>query len=170
MKTAAGKNSGTIFRADVGGPGETAFLAGAMAREIRGGQVIVLEGVIGAGKTFFVKAMASKLGARDLPVSASFNLMKTYDCERLKLRHFDLFRLSEKDIPYLGIDEFLGEEGSVCVFEWGWAARYLWKKSDAVLADIALAGDERRRIVFRSTGKVSGGIITRLEKRWRNER
>jgi len=57
---------------------DTLRLAGLFAGGLKGGTILSLEGPIGAGKTFFVKGLAIALGAKKLPVSASFNLMRTY--------------------------------------------------------------------------------------------
>ena len=74
---------------------ETLALASRFAKVLQGGEIIFLRGPIGAGKTVFVKGVASALGLKSSPVSASFSLMKKYKNKNVKLFHIDLFRLSE---------------------------------------------------------------------------
>jgi len=59
-------------------PEDTLRLAASLAGLLKGGEVLSLKGMIGAGKTFFVKGLAGALGSKSSPVSASFNLMRTY--------------------------------------------------------------------------------------------
>ncbi|MBU2572530.1 MAG: tRNA (adenosine(37)-N6)-threonylcarbamoyltransferase complex ATPase subunit type 1 TsaE [Elusimicrobia bacterium] len=76
----AKSKTSAIFKS--GSPEDTLRLAGLLAGLLKGGEVVSLKGMIGAGKTFFVQGLALALGSRDAPVSASFNLMRTYPTTR----------------------------------------------------------------------------------------
>jgi len=151
------KRSNT-FRFSSACPADTARLAGLFAGALRGGDALFLEGPIGAGKTFFVRELASALGAKKLPVSASFNLMRAYR-GRLKLYHFDLFRAGEADMENIGLDEYLGRADGITAVEWPAAAGAMGG-SERIKIEFVLAGGDRRTV------KVSagGGFATALEK------
>ena len=80
------------------------------------GQVIALEGDLGAGKTTFTKSIALGLGVDDVVTSPTFNLINEY-MGRLPVYHFDVYRLDGIDADYMGFDEYLFSDG-VCIIEW----------------------------------------------------
>lgn len=84
------------------------------------GDVIFLNGPLGAGKTSLAQALASGLGIQEDVVSPTFNIVFTYESGRLPLNHFDLYRLDESeqldDVDFWGlVDE--GTPG-VSLIEW----------------------------------------------------
>ena len=96
---------------------DTAFLAQKVAEKLKGGEVILLNGQLGAGKTTFTKSLAKCLGVEDTVTSPTFAFMKEYS-GRLNLYHFDLYRVSDEDELYeLGLNDYLYMNG-VCVVEW----------------------------------------------------
>lgn len=102
-------------------PEETAALAAAMADILGPGDVLLLEGPIGAGKTHFARALIQTLLARhdaleDVP-SPTFTLVQTYEAGETEIWHADLYRLSHPDdVLELGlIDAF---ETALCLVEW----------------------------------------------------
>ena len=70
---------------------QTLAIAARFSRVLQGGEIIFLRGPIGAGKTVFVKGLASALGLKSSPTSASFSLMKKYQNKSHRLFHIDLF-------------------------------------------------------------------------------
>ena len=98
---------------------ETQGLARRMAGQAQAGDVILLVGDLGAGKTHFTQGFAAGLGTPDVPTSPTFNLVCEYRGGRLPLYHFDLYRLEDAsqldDIDYWGIVEGDG----VSLVEWG---------------------------------------------------
>lgn len=124
-------------------PSDTARLAALFAAGLKGGDALFLEGPIGSGKTFFVRELAAALGAKKLPVSASFNLMRAYG-GRLKLYHFDLFRAGEADMENIGLDEYLGRTDGITAVEWPAAAEAV--RQEPTRLEFALAGGDRRLI------------------------
>lgn len=96
---------------------ETFELGKALACTLVNGSIVKLEGRLGAGKTVFAKGIASGLGIDEEITSPTFTLLKEYE-GRLKLRHFDLYRIKDaEELRETGLYESLGDEG-VCVIEW----------------------------------------------------
>jgi tRNA threonylcarbamoyladenosine biosynthesis protein TsaE len=100
-------------------PSETRRLAAEFALSTREGDVIVLTGDLGAGKTEFVKGLAHGLGSSQPVSSPTFTLVQEYRGGRLPLFHMDFYRLeSEAELIEIGLDDYLSA-GGVCVIEWG---------------------------------------------------
>ena len=93
-------------------------LAGVVAPILRPPCVIYLEGPLGAGKTTFVRALASALGYRGKVKSPTYGLLETYDPGAVKLLHLDLYRIENpQELEYLSIRD-LFDEGSLLLVEW----------------------------------------------------
>jgi tRNA threonylcarbamoyladenosine biosynthesis protein TsaE len=131
-------------------PEETQALGRRLGLLLRGDEVVLVSGELGAGKTVFIKGMASAL---DIPaedvVSPSFVLMALYN-GRHDLYHFDLYRLGA--VPEAlenPVDEWIG--AGVLAVEW---AQYLdagyFSLPQAVAVAIAAQGNDARRITVRS--------------------
>lgn len=83
------------------------------------GDVLVLTGGLGVGKTHFTKGLSAGLGDAHPVTSPTFALMAVHDGGRIPLFHFDLYRLEHAyELEDTGIYDVLGYEG-VCVLEWG---------------------------------------------------
>ena len=98
----------------------TIRLAQALAPALRGGDLVLLEGELGAGKTFFTRALCRALGVpRDVRVtSPTFALVQELE-GRLRIAHADLYRLGDADeLGPLGLRDARGE-GALLVVEWG---------------------------------------------------
>lgn len=99
--------------------GETIALGEEFGRGLSGGEVISLEGPLGAGKTHFVKGLARGLGCSGNVSSPTFTLVHEYADGRLPLIHFDLYRLERADdVVALGYDDYFDGHAVVAV-EWG---------------------------------------------------
>ena len=97
---------------------ETEELARKIASEIKGGEVLLLNGTLGAGKTTFTKGFAKALGVEKTVVSPTFTIIKEYEGTALTLYHIDMYRIEDEDEIYeLGIEE-LYRSDSVTVIEW----------------------------------------------------
>ena len=98
---------------------ETWELARCLAPELKPGDVICLEGDLGAGKTHLTKGFAAGLGVTEDITSPTFAIVESYDSGRLPLLHWDLYRLEEEweldDVDWYG----LTESGAVSLVEWG---------------------------------------------------
>ena len=97
---------------------DTFALAADVAKTLRAGDVILLHGELGAGKTTFTKGLAKALGIEETVTSPTFNYVKEYQGGRLPLFHFDMYRVSDADEVYeLGLEEYFYRYG-VVVVEW----------------------------------------------------
>jgi len=98
--------------------GETRAEGRTLARGLRSGEVVLLTGDLGMGKTVFARGIAEGLGVPDDEVrSPSFTLVNRYR-GRVTLYHIDLYRIDRpEDLDELGLDEILGVDG-VAVVEW----------------------------------------------------
>ena len=117
-------------------PEETEAVGEELAAGLRAGDLLLLAGELGAGKTTFVRGLARGLGVTTAVQSPTFQLVRVYP-GRIQLAHVDLYRLeSGADLGDLGLDDLL-DQGVVAV-EWG----------DRLLLD----GVEGRKIEFEATG------------------
>lgn len=96
---------------------ETIAVAERFAAGLKGGDVVLLSGELGAGKTTFTKGIARALGVKEQVTSPTFTIIKEYRGAYLHLYHMDLYRLSD-DLSELGLEEYLGREDGVSVIEW----------------------------------------------------
>ena len=91
---------------------ETVRLGRSLAADLRAGDVVLLEGVLGAGKTALSRGIASGLGVPEEEVrSPTFTLVNPYQ-GRLPVYHVDLYRIdTARDLDELGLEEILGTDG-----------------------------------------------------------
>ncbi|MBV9947901.1 MAG: tRNA (adenosine(37)-N6)-threonylcarbamoyltransferase complex ATPase subunit type 1 TsaE, partial [Myxococcales bacterium] len=78
---------------------DTRLLGASIARVLRPGDLVLLEGDLGAGKTFLVRAVARALGVREVVTSPTFTLVQEYTSARGTLVHADLYRLRGGAVP-----------------------------------------------------------------------
>lgn len=98
---------------------ETIGLGTTLGRLLRAGDVLVLTGDLGAGKTQLTKGIASGMGVRDDVTSPTFTIEMVYEGTSLPLYHFDLYRLDDPaQLDDTGLFDVLGGDGP-CVIEWG---------------------------------------------------
>jgi tRNA threonylcarbamoyladenosine biosynthesis protein TsaE len=101
-------------------PDETFNYGHQLGSRLQGGEILLLSGPLGAGKTIFVKGICSALGIDEEDVtSPSFTLVNPY-AGRLQLYHLDLYRLDEgaSAAHAVDLDELLSDERAVIVIEW----------------------------------------------------
>ena len=96
---------------------ETFHLGEILGRLLEPGDVICLQGELGAGKTCFVQGIARGQGVEDYVSSPSFTLINVYQ-GRLPFYHIDVYRLTDvAETVHLGLEEYLEDGGVVCL-EW----------------------------------------------------
>ena len=126
---------------------ETAAAGERLAQSLAPGHVVLLYGDLGAGKTAFVRGLARGLGADPEEVSSpTFTLVQEY-AGRLTLFHVDLYRLEEREVDDLGLEELVLGDGVVAI---EWAERWRGRPDDVIEVRIDDVGEDRRRIVVRS--------------------
>ena len=145
-------------------PEETRELGGRVARILRPGDVLLLVGELGAGKTCFAQGLARGLGVRERVTSPTFTLVREYQ-GRLPLIHLDAYRLEGPlDLYEIGIEDYLEGDG-VLMVEWGDRVRGFF---DPPFLEVRLEyarGEEERRV---SLVPVGGDWAERLEG-WGND-
>jgi len=130
---------------------ETAALGRELAAALSAGDVVLLVGDLGAGKTAFVRGLAEGLGVhRDEVSSPTFTLVQEYRGGRLPLFHVDLYRLDDpREIDDLGLDE-IAEDGVLAI---EWADKLPSLPPGAVRVTLAHAGDSRRLTIEMQNAK-----------------
>jgi tRNA threonylcarbamoyladenosine biosynthesis protein TsaE len=132
---------------------ETFELGARTGAHLVGGEIILLDGPLGAGKTVFAKGIASSLEIdTDEVTSPSFTLVNRYDEGRLTLFHLDLYRLSEGATAAhaVDLDELLTDERAVFLIEWAERMGRYPLPSPVWRVSITGDGDEPREIVISS--------------------
>ena len=122
---------------------ETFSLAEQIGKSLKGTEVILLSGDLGAGKTIFAKGIAAGLDIDDVHQvrSPSYTLVNIYSA-KFPIYHIDLYRLAnESEIDDLGWEDFLGQ--GVIVVEW---AEKLKFDLEAIRIEIEILGDQKRRV------------------------
>ena len=141
---------------------QTRAIGAAIASVLHAGDVVVLTGDLGTGKTVVAQGLAAALGVEEPVVSPTFTLLREYE-GRLPLRHLDVYRLDHvQEAIDLGLGELLDD--GVVVIEWGEGVRELLP-ADRLELTLALlppddADDDTRRVVVRTIGP---GWATRRE-------
>jgi len=98
--------------------GETREFGRKLAERLRPGDVVLLEGPLGAGKSELARGVAEGLGITETVTSPSFTILNVYESGRVPLYHFDWYRLeSAEEIYEMGMDEYLGGDG-IALVEW----------------------------------------------------
>ena len=108
------------------------------------GDVVLLEGELGAGKTAFVRGMAGAMGVLPADVSSpTFTLIQQYAGQDATLYHVDLYRLTPAEVDDLGLDELISSGGIVAI---EWPDRWAGRPADAREVRIEHRGGDRRVI------------------------
>ncbi|MDD6996115.1 MAG: tRNA (adenosine(37)-N6)-threonylcarbamoyltransferase complex ATPase subunit type 1 TsaE [Candidatus Borkfalkiaceae bacterium] len=123
---------------------QTRKIAEEYAKTLRGGDVIVLDGEMGAGKTVFVKGLARGLGIREEVTSPTYAYMNDYDG---RLFHYDCYRIeSAEQAERLGLADYF-DMGGVCVIEWAQNIAPLLPE-DCKRVTVKIIGKNKREIEF----------------------
>jgi tRNA threonylcarbamoyladenosine biosynthesis protein TsaE len=127
------------------GPAETESLGAELARELRDGDVVLVRGELGTGKTTLVRGAARALGVGDPVTSPSFSIGHRYNAPKLTVTHLDLYRLAglEHEDPGL-LADYVGP-GRIAFVEWPEDAS---RELSAARWSVTLShrGGDRRRI------------------------
>jgi tRNA threonylcarbamoyladenosine biosynthesis protein TsaE len=128
---------------------QTAALGEDLGRTLRLGDVVLLYGDLGAGKTAFVRGMARGIGANpDEVTSPTFTIVQEYAGPSAILYHVDLYRLEGPETDDLGLEDLVAGDGIVAI---EWAERWKGRPDDAIEVTLDDIGDERRRVTISSS-------------------
>ena len=138
----------------------------ALAGALRPGDVVLLTGPLGAGKTTFAKGVAKGLGVRERVTSPTFTIVREHHCANdlgiETLHHCDVYRVESLDeVVDLAIGELV-EESAVALVEWGELAAAVFGR-DVLTIDFAVGEDEGRELVV--DGALAAQRVDALE-RW----
>ena len=106
------------------GVADTVALGNELATTIEDKDILLLFGELGAGKTTLAKAMLESLGVTDDTTSPTFTLMNVYRLPNVKngihtAVHVDAYRIeTESELTDIGLQDYLGQPGTVCLIEW----------------------------------------------------
>lgn len=136
---------------------ETQQIAYKLSKTLTAGDIILLNGNLGAGKTTFVKGLARGLEIKETIKSPTFNIVKCYFNATIPFFHIDAYRL-EGEKHDIGLDEYIEGEG-ICAIEWPNFIDYLLP-DDCINIEIIGEGDSFRKIIIQGNEEQ----ISRIEK------
>lgn len=131
---------------DTADQSETESAGESLGRTLRAGEVVLLFGDLGAGKTAFVRGLARGVGADPEEVSSpTFTIVQEYPGTSATLYHVDLYRLEPDEIDDLGLEDLVAGEGIVAI---EWAERWRGRPDGDGVIEVRIddAGEDRRRI------------------------
>ena len=145
-------------------PEETQRIGADIGERARIGDLILLVGNLGAGKTCLTQGIAWGLGVPDYTSSPSFVLVREYQ-GRLNLYHIDFYRLDDiREVAELGMSDYLDGE-AICVVEWADRALDSLPEEHLLIKFEHLAVNERR-LRFEPRGQRYVGLVEELKGKW----
>lgn len=102
----------------INGLKETEKLAQDFASTLKKGDVVLLSGDLGAGKTTFTQFVFKALGVKEIVNSPTFAVLKTYNGDGITLNHFDTYRITTEEAIECGFDEVLSDKNCITFIEW----------------------------------------------------
>ena len=153
---------------------------------LRGGELLLLEGQLGMGKTTFTQGLARGMGITETISSPTFTLLKEYAGQPLSissivqensetvtksnktigpaLYHFDLYRLDDSEEVFdLGFEDYFNDSTGVCVIEWADKARELWP-AEKLCIRMKILSETKRGLLFIATGKRYQELLRQFQK------
>lgn len=145
-------------------PEQTMQLGAQVGNLVEPGDLILLDGDLGAGKTTFTKGLAKSLGIDRNVKSPTFTLVREYHQGRLPLYHMDVYRLEDGGAEDLGLDEYFDGDG-VSVVEWSEFIQELLP-SDYLRITLSRATDaaDTRQITFEPNGAHYQKLVDQLKR------
>ncbi len=147
---------------------------------LRGGELILLDGQLGTGKTTLTQGLAQGMGITEVINSPTFTLLKEYHSsasqgqvqgnltsqqshDGLALYHFDLYRLDDpEEIIDLGFEDYFYGSG-VCVVEWADKANMLWP-TERLNIRLKMLSETKRSLLFIATGAHYSELLRQFQK------
>ena len=155
-------NTGTELEIKSGSPEDTMNLGRKIGELAMPGDIVLLTGILGAGKTCLTQGIAYGLGINEYTLSPSFVLVREL-YGRLTLYHMDLYRLENvEEIAGLGFDDYLYGKG-ICAIEWANRGMSLFPE-EHLSTEIIYKGDNERQIILKAYGQRYCGLLDKLGK------
>lgn len=132
-------------------PQDTFDLGEKIGESLRGGEMILLRGGLGAGKTLLTKGILYALDFDvDEVTSPSFTLVNLYKTDKFDVFHIDLWRIDENSDAgkAVGLDEIIEDENAVTIIEWSERLRNFSFPESALEINISGDGDDARKITI----------------------
>ncbi len=130
---------------------ETIKLGEELGTTLRGGDLVLLAGELGGGKTQFAKGIAKALGIGETVVSPTFTIERSYQGKTYTLHHLDLYRTQDDREIYSQIQEYISSPLDITVIEWPENMVDLKTKSH-YLVNFTYTDDDNRAITFSKVG------------------
>ena len=131
---------------------------------LRGGEIIELIGDVGAGKTTLTRGIARSLGIEDTLQSPTFTISREYKGEKLRLVHYDFYRLSEPGIMADELNETLRDTNTVSVIEWSDAVEEVLPDNRIIIKILPVSNDENSRDVEITIPNTNNYIDFKMEE------
>ena len=149
---------------------QTQRLGYALGACLRAGDVVLLEGEMGAGKSVLTRAAARGMGVEGPVPSPTFTILNIHEGRALRLYHFDLYRLEGEDALYeMGLDEFIPPADGAAMIEWPQMAEGAMPE-DALHVELAYAdGGRSRSVTLETGGAFDGARIAEILARMKME-
>jgi len=127
---------------------KTKFLGERLSNSLKKGDVVVLDGLLGVGKTTFIKGILKGFGFEDREiVSPSFTIISEYKHRRFLIYHIDLYRIDKKEeLMNLGYEDYFYSPEGISLIEWGQKIEDILPKY--VRVNLSFLGPSKRRITF----------------------
>jgi len=127
---------------------QTKLLAIEFANSLKVGDIVLLSGDLGAGKTTFTQFVFKHLGVLGVVNSPTFAVLKTYDINGVMLNHFDTYRINTAEAIECGFDDVISARDGITFIEWSENIRELLPP-DCIRVNITLNGEDRQFEIIR---------------------
>lgn len=126
---------------------ETASFAKKFAKLLQGGEIILLNGDLGAGKTTFTRQVLKALGVKGEVTSPTFTIMREYATKKFNIYHFDMYRIKSPDeVREFGLEDYIysGDKRSLVFIEWSENIKEMLK-GKFIEINISLIDEQKRK-------------------------
>jgi tRNA threonylcarbamoyladenosine biosynthesis protein TsaE len=131
------------------GTEETKVVATRLSRYLRPGNIVLLNGPLGAGKTFFVKSLSNALGSTDLVTSPTFAIANFYNAPACQIIHVDAYRIQNiHEYNDLGLDDYF--QTSIVLVEWGDLLAANYPEALVISLEFTHRAENERKLVVSS--------------------
>lgn len=127
---------------------ETKLLARKIGKLLKGGEIFVLIGDLGFGKTQFVKGLVDGAGIKEEATSPSFTITNVYKGDNFTIHHMDYYRITEPGVLKDELIEIINDKNNVVVIEWP-EIMLDYLPENSITINIANLGNDNREITFK---------------------